>query len=397
MKPSQMKPGNKRPFSAQPRPNPVNRVSTKTPKPPPIAPFLCEVDVAEGLEKIVYGELLQLLGKRLKMQYKLEMQVNSGAIQFGYIGELGRLLQLQTVLTAYLICPFEIARPAALLGHENFQKLVGQLTVVRNLLPASAYRTFGISAAGSDSQVMRDLGAQLAKQLGLPQAEEDVDLLLRIRRPRFGADGWEVLIRLSPRPLSVRDWRISDMKGALNAAVARCMILLTQPTPQDKFLNLGCGSGTLLIERLLQGPAKRIIGCDVDAEALKHAQANLRTSHHFSAIELHDWDAGAVNLPDASIDALCADLPFGIAVGAHEHNLALYPAILREAARVAKPGARFVVMTQEVHLMEELVNASTDWVVVEVLSVTLRGLHPRVFVLRRRASHFLEKGENLSL
>ena len=240
------------------------------------------MDLASGLEKIVYGELLQQLGKRLKMHHKLEAQLESGALQFGYTGDLARLLQLQTVLTAYLVCPFEITRPAALLGHENFQKLLRQIGLVRSLFPMNTFRSLGISAAGSDSQVMLQLTASLAEQLGLQNVEDEVDLLLRIRRPRFGATGWEVLIRLSPRPLSVRAWRISDMKGALNAAVAHCMVLLTQPTPQDKFLNLGCGSGTLLVERIQQGPARRVIGCDIDPAALNHAQANLRTSHHFN-------------------------------------------------------------------------------------------------------------------
>ena len=384
-----MKPSHKRNSPTQPRPNQASLTGDKTPvhKGPPIVSHLCEVDLASGLEKIVYGELLQQLGKRLKMTHPLAEQLESGALQFGYTGDLRRLLHLQTVLTAYLVCPFEITRPNALLGHENFQKLLRHLAVVRGLLPPNTFRTFGISAAGSDSQVMLQLAASLAEQLGLQNGEDEVDLLLRIRRPRFGATGWEVLIRLSPRPLSVRAWRVSDMKGALNAAVAHGMVLLTQPTPQDKFLNLGCGSGTLLIERLQQGPARRVIGCDIDAEARNHAQANLGTSPALRMIELYDWDARAVNLPEASIDAICADLPFGIAVGAHDNNVELYPGILREAARVARPGARFVLMTQEIRLLESLVNDSTDWEVLDVLSLTLRGLHPRIFVLRRRTSH----------
>ena len=113
------------------RPNQANQAQDKRPeaKAPTAISYLCEIDLANGLEKIVYGELLQQLGKRLKMHHPLEAQLESGALQFGYTGDLRRLLQLQTVLTAYLVCPFEIARPSALLGHENFQKLVRQINL----------------------------------------------------------------------------------------------------------------------------------------------------------------------------------------------------------------------------------------------------------------------------
>ncbi|MEZ4618371.1 MAG: methyltransferase domain-containing protein [Caldilineaceae bacterium] len=142
-----------------------------------------------------------------------------------------------------------------------------------------------------------------------------------------------MLIRLSPRPLSVRAWRVADMKGALNAAVAHAMVHLTKPQAADNFLNLTCGSGTLLVERLLAAPARRLIGCDIDATALQYAQANLKAAQLQDRVELYDWDARSLNLPDRSVDAICADLPFGIAVGAHAQNVAHYPAILAEAAR----------------------------------------------------------------
>jgi hypothetical protein len=39
------------------------------------------------------------------------------------------------------------------------------------------------------------------------------------------------------------------MPGAVNAALAHAIALLTEPEPADRLLNLCCGSGTLLIER----------------------------------------------------------------------------------------------------------------------------------------------------
>jgi hypothetical protein len=66
-------------------------------------------------------------------------------------------------------------------------------------------------------------------------------------------------------------------------------------------------------------------------------------------------------------------------------NVAAYPRILQEAARVARSGARFGLITHEVRLMEQLLASAPDtWAVEDVLRVELGGLHPRIFVLRKR-------------
>ena len=70
-------------------------------------------------------------------------------------------------------------------------------------------------------------------------------------------------------------------------------------------------------------------------------------------------------------------------MGAHADNMVQYPQILQEAARIAKPKSRFVVMTQEVVLMERLLQQSTMWKLLDQIKIELRGLHPRIFVLRR--------------
>ena len=98
-------------------------------------------------------------------------------------------------------------------------------------------------------------------------------------------------------------------------------------------------------------------------------------------IKLHDWDATRLPLPDAGVDAIVADLPFGHRVGSHDDNKALYPAILREAGRVAKPGARCVLITAEVKLMEAALTPTlSQWERGQTLRVNLGGLRPAIFV-----------------
>jgi 23S rRNA G2445 N2-methylase RlmL len=301
-----------------------------------------------------------------------------------YTGAPSDLLALQTATAVYAICTFDIPRPQALLGDANFRQLLQAIGMVFGLHPANSFRTLGISAAGADSPVMQRLGKELAAHSGLAVAVEEADLLLRIRRVRDAARGWEVLVRLSPRPLSTRPWRVCNMHGALNASVAQAMVRQAHSQPYDCFLNLCCGSGTLLIERANYGPAGQLIGCDIAPAALACARANLQASGHAAQIELHAWDAQSLPLPAGSVDALCADLPFGFAVGSHVENAALYPGLLQEAGRVAKPGARFVLLTHDIRLMEEVIRHAARWRVQERLRIQLRTLQPVIFVLVRK-------------
>jgi 23S rRNA G2445 N2-methylase RlmL len=167
--------------------------------------------------------------------------------------------------------------------------------------------------------------------------------------------------------------------------MAHVMAGLTQPKPNDVVLNVCCGSGTLLIERGMLAPAQRLIGCDISKQALDCAARNV-TAWRAGGAELYDWDATRLPLEDNSVSALLADLPFGNRVGSHADNRALYPAVLREAARVAKAGARFVVISAEVKLLQATLQAQDAWQVKQTLRVNLGGLQPMIAVMERNSA-----------
>lgn len=353
--------------------------------------FRCEADVVAGLEALAQDELGRRAGQITP--------IRPGILQFTSADDLGDLLRLRTVLSVYLLQRFDVPRPRALLGEQNLRAMFDQIDRVLGLLPPGAYRTFMLGAAGSGSAVMTRLKDAIAEHTGLREVEMEGDLLIRIR-PTSNAQfptpvgsrrdrGWDVLVRLSPRPLATRDWRVCNTPGSLQATVAHAMVMLTRPRTTDVYLNLCCGSGTLLIERALAGPAAQLIGCDVDRDVLICASRNIAAYRRLASaraaeIKLHDWDATQLPLPDAGVDALAADLPFGHRTGSHADNTALYPALMREAARVAKPGARFVLITAEVRLMEHVLQQlPTLWTCERSLRVNLGGLQPIIHVLRK--------------
>lgn len=340
-----------------------------------------EASAPEGLEAVARTELRTRLGGQETL---LPALVNApGIVQFTYSGRMEKLLGLQCVYAVFRGLRFAVPRPKALLGHQYFTLLVDEIHALMHMSPAGAYQTLYLAAAGSESTVMQRLAGELADALGLRVSPEIGDLLLRIRPPLDGSPGWEALVRISPRPLSVRAWRVCDLEGALNAAVAHAVILLARPRAEDVFLNLGCGSATLLIERAAAAPSALLLGCDTNPTALACGRANLIASRFEERIQLIPADAGQLPLPPASVDAFAADLPFGLDVGSHLENMHLYPTLMTEAARVARPGARFVLLSQEIYLMRQILEENTAWNVEEDLPIQINGLRSHVYLLRR--------------
>jgi 23S rRNA G2445 N2-methylase RlmL len=174
------------------------------------------------------------------------------------------------------------------------------------------------------------------------------------------------------------------MAGALNSTIAAAMIELTEPQAEDRFLNLRCGSGTLLIERQQHSPAKLIIGGDLTGAALEQARQNITAAGLKRKIRLLQLDGSRTPLPTGSFDVICADLPWGQLVGSHTDNAALYPAFLAETARLAVPGARLAVLTHELKLMERLIRKQTGiWRLVQAISIFQGGLHPKIYLFEK--------------
>ena len=339
-----------------------------------------EAEYLPGLERFVRDEV-KALGKRL--QDTMDSPREDGLI-FRYEGRQTDLLQLRTPTAVYTLLTFPIPRPKALLGHQHLTSLLQEIERTRSLHSPERFKTFTISAAGSNSTVFQRIEDELSIATGLAFEPDGGDLFLRVRPSLIDRSGWDVLVRLSPRPLGTRTWRVCDMPGALNGTIAASMVALSAPRARDQVLNIGCGSGTLLIERLNAAPAGRVVGIDYDWEALECARQNIEAARLSTPPEVTLMDATALDYPADSFDVILADLPWGALVGSPEENERLYPALLREAARVAKPGARFVAITHAISLLEALLRSDEHWTIRETLKVFQGGLHPRMYLLERK-------------
>ena len=337
-----------------------------------------EVETLPGLEVITQREIRQRLGKGARFIG----DPNAGRIPLRYAGGIRDFDSLATAVAVHLVLDFAIPRPKALLGQQHLARLLAACRAVIDAHPPGSFGAFRIGAAGSRSAVYQRLRREIGAATGLDASEDAAHLQIAVRR---SLEGWQVLIRATPMPLSARAWRVCDMPGALNAAIAAAMVSLLPARPTDRLLNLFCGSGTLLVERLLFAPAASATGVDISEDAHECAQANLRASRRRAA--LIRADCAALPLPDASADAIMADLPYGMLQRGGDLT-ALYRAALAEAGRVAAPGASLALITTRERVLLAALADARLWTPRRSLAVSVpyrNGyITPRIYVARRR-------------
>jgi tRNA (guanine6-N2)-methyltransferase len=359
-----------------------------------------EVECIPGLEEFVERELR---GKPFGAA-RVTGRLREGRIAFQYPGNPARLNSLRTASAVYQILRFDVPRPRALLGHEHLTRLLDALRGIVASSPPGAYSTFHLSAAGAESAVFTRLRDDIATGLGLTASTGPANLLVAIhpagqgeRRPyphvesRPNPAGWQVSARLSPLPLSARPWRVCNLPGALNATIASAMVRLANPKPTDRFVNVCCGSGTLIVERLDLLPARLCAGIDIDRAALDCAAENIRASGHADSVKLVQGDATRLQYDAESIDTIVADLPYGQLVGSEVDGEDLYRGIVAEATRVVAPSGHLVVITTRRKMLEQaLAPFESAWQPPRVLplKVPYRSgyIHPSVYALRKEAT-----------
>lgn len=330
-------------------------------------------------------------------------------------GPLAAVAGLRTAVAAWVVVHLDVPRPKSFTSPEHLRRVVDAVYASLRVAGSSSFR---FEAAGADSAVFQRLAGLLHEATGLQHDPQDGDLVVRVRRAarrsgdaggradggRHGTGGdrgdvdpgWDVLVRVGPRPLSARTWRVADFPGAANATIAAACARLGDLRDTDRVLNLMAGSGTLLVERLLAGGAAAAVGVDLDASALDAARANLEAARLLTRPPRPVLLRADATAPDAlraavagplggAADLVLADPPWGTLHGSHADAPRLHAGLLRAAHAVTAPGARLVVLTHEVKVMERVVRDAGDlWVPRSATRVFAKGHHPRIHVLDRR-------------
>lgn len=199
-------------------------------------------------------------------------------------------------------------------------------------------------------EVKESLSTKLQGILGFKHEDEkhemfDIRVFIEHDRALIGA-------RLASKPLHRRSYKTETTKATLQADVAYAMSLLAEIKPDDVVLDPMCGSGTILIESSTFGP-KSILGGDIQDEAVKATNNNIKAFNSSLNIEIKKWDATHLPLEDKSIDKIICNLPFGKQIEV-ESVANFYKETLKELSRVTKNEEKLVLLTSN---YEKLIDA----------------------------------------
>ena len=162
---------------------------------------------------------------------------------------------------------------------------------------------------------------------------------------------WSIMLNVGPQVLTPRPETEQVVSAALEA------IELHAPA---RLLDLGVGSGAILLAVLAERPAAKGLGVDISEEALAVARENASNLGLAAQVALlrGDWTSG---LEDAGFDVVVSNPPYvptgeietlepevrqyepRAALDGGPDGLSAYRVLAPEILRVLKPGGRFVV------------------------------------------------------
>lgn len=176
-------------------------------------------------------------------------------------------------------------------------------------------------------------------------------------------------LRLTDAQMRQHDGRKEERKGALRPTVAAAMVSVAG-SQEGVLLDPCCGSGTIMHEADRLGFHAR--GIDIDPDAVEIARKNTN-----APVEV--GDARHFNMADEEVAACVSNLPFGRQFAVQGDADRWLSAVLREMARVTRPGGRVVVLVP--NIKRELVD--TRLRLRERFAVELLGTRTTIWVYDR--------------
>lgn len=349
--------------------------------------------VVPGLEAVAAEELGRTVSGARIERTLTRFDERTSLLLIALAGSPASLLECKTVEDVFALVGEHAAVPSGQGGLAVVRGAVATdaafdtaVTAAFALRPARRGRvTFRVIARKSGRHTFRRVDVQHAVELGVSD---------RFRSWRLVEDDarfelWTHLVdrtllvglRLSDNTMRGRTYRQVSLPAALKPTIAHAMVLLTDPRPDDVFLDPMCGSGTLVIERALVGRYRQLLAGDINPDAVAATLANVGT--RYKPIRIERWDARRLQIEDASVSAIACNLPFGKQIGTVEENRLLYPELLHEMARILQPAGRMVLLSSDEATLRRSLAQRPELLLEQRIEVLVRGLPAAIHVIRR--------------
>ncbi len=290
--------------------------------------------------------------------------------------DIAPLKKLKSITKVFMIRRDAKLNPIYISKHKS---IIGEM--ITTVMQQDKFASFKILCAGSDSPEVQGIRRYIEDTFKLTESE-DADLKIHIHKPN---DMWEVGVQLTPRPLSLRAYKVENVQGGLNPTIAYAMNSLANLEHKTSYLNICSGSGTLLIEAASINPKLKLQGFDIDGVHNARAIANIKKAGFIKQIKLKTADL-FTNPDFGMFDVIAADLPFGMLVS-KDHDLeSLYTTFVQYCEKHIQPNGTLLVYTTEGELLEDILHSSTFSIIQKLnlrfLSSVNAYMTPTIFVCK---------------
>ncbi|KAJ8258585.1 hypothetical protein COCON_G00175970 [Conger conger] len=229
----------------------------------------------------------------------------------------------------------------------------------------------------------------------------DIEVLLNIHDS-------EVVIGIALTEESLHRRNITHFgPTTLRSTLAYGMLRLCKPQVSDVIIDPMCGTGAIPLEGAMEWQQSFYLAGDNNDMAVSRTVNNIGHIHKKRqikgstawglSIDTLQWDLCRLPMRTSSADIIITDMPFGKRMGSRKKNWDLYPACLREMARVSRPGTgKAVLLTQDKKCFTKALSRMGGlWRKALTVWVNIGGLHAGVYLLKRTGAIFGETPEDV--
>ena len=207
---------------------------------------------------------------------------------------------------------------------------------------------------------------------------EDIDEFRNLYSPTHITDSNGKILNLSRRC-----WRKAYIPAGINPSLAYVLCMIGELDKEDIVYDPFCGSSTIPITALKYFGVKKVLASDLSENAIKASRLNFLSANiPDEKYSLFRSDVSKVYLNKQNIDKIISNLPFGIRVGSHQHNIFVYSSLEKLADKLLRRKGKIVILSQEKILVK---NTFRNWDVKSVARVNEGGLLPEIFVIERKS------------
>lgn len=305
-----------------------------------------------GLRDVVFKEINGHSELRILSEDKESFYIE-------YLESLDVVKKLRSISHAYLISKNSRYNPKYISKHKSILRdLIKKVTNESN---DEAFQTFKISCAGTNSPEV----VAIEKYLEDDNLEKSSNADLKIYIIKIG-NTWEIDLQITPRPLSLRKYKVRHMKGGMDSTIAYSLNSLCELEKYKSYLNIFSGSATLMIEAgECYGNLKKIVGFDSNKEHLSLSVQNIKKAGLLKRV--HIREGNIFDKPDfGKFDVITSDLPFGMAISKEEDLEELYKEFIEYAENNLNKNGKLGVYTSKFKLFKKLISNSKFTVCKEV-------------------------------